>query len=142
MAAPHFGYHDPLGWGEIYMLDSFLVSVIIGTLLGFLAGLGVGGGSILMLWLTLLLKLPHSVSRSINLLFFIPTALISSIFRFRKSEQKFTDILPAIFLGAGAAALTSLISRQLDLFLVKKGFGILLLITGIREILYRPRNRK
>ena len=37
------------------MLESLPVALIVGTLLGFLTGLGVGGGSLLILWLTLVL---------------------------------------------------------------------------------------
>ncbi len=43
------------------MLESGGFSLVIGSLLGFLAGLGVGGGSLLMLWLTLVVQMeyPH-----------------------------------------------------------------------------------
>ena len=44
------------------MLESLPVTLIIGTLLGFLSGLGVGGGSLLILWLTVILQIhikPH-----------------------------------------------------------------------------------
>ena len=52
------------------MLDSVPVIFIIATILGFLAGIGVGGGSLLILWLTLVLEMPQETARIINLLFF------------------------------------------------------------------------
>ena len=37
------------------MLGSLPFSVLVGTVLGFLSALGIGGGSLLILWLTLVL---------------------------------------------------------------------------------------
>ena len=37
------------------MLNSLPICLVVGTVLGFLTGLGIGGGSLLMLWLTLVL---------------------------------------------------------------------------------------
>ena len=111
----------------------------IGTILGFLSGLGVGGGSLLILWLTLVLGLEHDAARNINLLFFLPTAAIASIFRWKQGVLHFPKILPAIVAGCISAALVAWLSLHMDVSLIKKLFGGLLLLTGIREILYRPR---
>ena len=124
------------------MLNSFPMAIFAGTVLGFLAGLGVGGGSLLMLWLTLVLGFPHTTARSINLLFFIPTALISSFFRRKQGTLHYKKLLPAIILGITAAAAAGMLSRQLDMTLLKKMFGGLLLLTGLRELFYRPRKAK
>lgn len=124
------------------MLDNFAVMIVIGTILGFLSGIGVGGGSLLMLWLTLVLNLPHVVARNINLLFFIPSALIASFFRKKQGSLDIKRILPAIAAACICAAAFSWISRSIDIHILKKLFGILLLITGIRELFYRPRKFK
>ena len=47
---------------------------------GFLSGLGVGGGSLLMLWLTTVIHMDYAVAKTVNLLFFLPTALIATLF--------------------------------------------------------------
>lgn len=124
------------------MLDSLPVMILIGILLGFLSGLGVGGGSLLMLWLTLVLHMEHAIARSINLLFFLPAAVIASFFRWRQGTLNLTKVLPAIVAGCVSAAVFSFISRYTDISLIKKLFGILLLITGLREVFYRPRTAK
>lgn len=66
------------------MLESLPVALIVGTLLGFLTGLGVGGGSLLILWLTLVLEMPQTAARGINLLFFLPSAAISCYLRWKQ----------------------------------------------------------
>lgn len=121
------------------MLESLPVALIVGTLLGFLTGLGVGGGSLLILWLTLVLEMSQTDARGINLLFFLPSAAISCYLRWRQGAVTLKKILPAIFAGCAAAAVFSLISTRIDLEILKKLFGVLLLATGIRELCYRPK---
>lgn len=121
------------------MLDSFWFSIAVGILLGFLAGLGVGGGSLLILWLTMILGIEQSSARSINLLFFFPSAVIASIFRIRQKSLPFKSIFPALFTGPIAAAIATWIGLQINTEILKTGFGILLLITGLRELFYRPK---
>ena len=124
------------------MLDSFPVLLAVCSALGFLAGLGVGGGSLLILWITLVLHMPHSEARIINLLFFIPSALIASLFRWKQGQLKISKVLPAIVAGCIFAAVCSLISKNTSVDLIKRLFGGLLLITGVRELFYRPRNAR
>lgn len=121
------------------MLESFPVILAVGTALGFLSGLGTGGGSLLILWLTLVLHMPQTDARSINLLFFIPSALIACLFRRKQGVLDFRKILPAIAAGCAAAALFSWVGLQLNTRLLKKAFGILLLFTGLRELTYKPK---
>ena len=124
------------------MLKNFAFCVLVGAIFGFLAGIGVGGGSLLTLWLTVILGMPHAEARTINLLFFLPTAIISSLFRRKQRTLSFRQITPAIIGGTISAAAFSFLSPVLAPELLKKAFGILLLFTGIRELFYRPRNAK
>ena len=124
------------------MLESFPIAVLAGILLGFLSGLGIGGGSLLMLWLTLVLGMDHASARGINLLFFIPSALIACLFRWKQGTLQWKQILPAIIAGCAAAAGFSWLSMYLDTPVIKKLFGILLIATGLRELFYRPRKAR
>lgn len=121
------------------MLNTLPIILLISTALGFLAGIGVGGGSLLIMYLTLLLDLPYPQARILNLLFFLPSALTASIFRWKQGRLQIKKILPAIAAGCVAAAIFSWVSGHADIRLLKKAFGILLLFTGIRELTYRPK---
>ncbi len=121
------------------MLESVPVMLVVGSVLGFLAGIGVGGGSLLILWLTLVLGMKHQTARIINLLFFIPSAIIASLFRWKQGALDIRKVLPAIIGGCISAAIFSVLSKHLDVSLLKKLFGVLLLFTGIRELFYRQR---
>jgi len=124
------------------VLESLPVILIIGTLLGFLSGLGIGGGSLLILWLTIGLQMDPQAARGINLLFFLPSALIACVLRIRQGNLKVKPLLPAILAGCISAAVFSVVSTMLDVQILKKLFGAVLLITGLRELFYRPRNAR
>lgn len=124
------------------MLESLPVMLIVGTVLGFLSGLGIGGGSLLILWLTMVLHTDPLVARGINLLFFIPSALVACALRLKQGKLKIRPLLPAILAGCAAAAVFSWVSTVLDVEILKKLFGIVLLAAGVRELFYRPRNAK
>lgn len=121
------------------MLESFPVCLIVGTMLGFLSGLGVGGGSLLILWLTLALNMPASAARGINLAFFLPAALVSSLFRWKQGQLKLDLVIPGAVCGCIAAVLFTWLGQRMDVELLKKGFGGLLLLTGLRELFYKPK---
>ena len=142
MAAPGIGRFHSMGRNSVYMLDSFPVALGISTILGFLAGLGVGGGSLLMLWLTLMLDIPYDQAKFINLLFFLPAANISSIFRKTQGKLPLHKLWPGILTGCAAALGCCILSEYLDVTLLKKLFGGLLIFTGLREIFYRRRKAR
>lgn len=123
------------------MVDSFPVAVIIGTILGILSGLGTGGGSLLILWLGLVIGMEQSQARAINLLFFIPSAVIACLFRWKQGRLDIKKVLPAIIAGSIVSAIFTVLSQNMDTGLLKKLFGILLLFTGARELLYKPKER-
>lgn len=118
------------------------LSICIAALLGTLAGLGVGGGSILLLWLTLVVKIPVEDARLINLMFFIPAASIVGFKAVKENHIEIKKLLPAAVVGCICAFLFSKVSENLPIPLLKKLFGIILLLTGFREIVYRPRNAR
>ena len=116
-----------------------LLNIAVGTVLGFLAGLGVGGGSLLILWLTLVCHTEPDTARMMNLMFFLPCALAAIPFRLKQGSVPFRQILPAIAAGCAGAFGFSLLGQHLDVTLLKKLFGGLLIATGIRELFYRPK---
>lgn len=123
------------------MVD-FLVPLLIATVLGFLAGMGVGGGSLLLLWLTQVVGMPQPQARILNLLFFLPAAIAATLFRARQQIIQPGIVLPALISGCTAAAVFTLLSGYLDIELMKKLLGGLLILVGLREVFYRPRKAK
>jgi uncharacterized membrane protein YfcA len=101
------------------------------SLLGFLTGLGIGGGSLLILWLTLAADMDPIAARGINLLFFLPTAAVSLLFHRKNGlldKQVIRHTVPVGILSAAAAAW---LATAMDTQILRKPFGLFLLFTGI-----------
>ena len=120
-------------------MDSFVVTLLVGTALGFLTGLGVGGGSLLMVWLTAVLGMEAVTARSINLLFYLPGAAVAIFFRKRQGKIQWKNVLPPALAGCIAAAVCSRFSTVVDNSWVQKIFGVILIITGLREVFWKPK---
>lgn len=116
-----------------------LEGILIGSLLGFLSGLGTGGGSLLILWLTMYKSVPQEIARLINLMFFLPSSLVACVFRWKQGNLVIKKVLPAIIAGSISAGVLAWFSSEWDTELLRKAFGILLLFTGIRELLYKAK---
>ena len=110
----------------------FLGAVAAGTVLGLLTGLGIGGGSLLLLYLTFLLHMDPAAARGISLLFFFPAAILGSV-RNRK-RVPYGVLLPAVLPGILFAVLFSCLARILDPGYFQKALGGLFLLVGLREL--------
>ena len=124
------------------MVTSWWFCVFIGCVLGFLSGLGVGGGSLLMLWLTQIVGTEQTQARVMNLMFFVPCALIASIFRWKQCKPDWPLTLTSVAGGLLGALAGNLLNSRLDLERMQKMLGGLFLICGIRELFYRERKAR
>ena len=121
---------------------AFLFPVLIGTVFGLLAGLGVGGGSLLLLWLTQVIMMDQVQAKLLNLLFYLPAALVTTIFRAKQKTIQTDITLPALIGGCIAATAFSALASNINIVFAKKLLGGLLILIGIREVFYRPRNAR
>lgn len=117
------------------------MTLLMGTLLGFLSGLGIGGGSLLILWLTLVTGMAQSAARTVNLWFFLPAAAVACYYRRKQGILDVPKMLPAMAAGCIGALLGTRLGSNLDTVLLKKGFGLLLMATGVREVLWKPKKK-
>ena len=80
------------------MVDFFL-AVLAGLICGVLSGFGIGGGSLLMVWLTALLSMDQRTAQGINLLYFLPAAGCSLIFHVKNRQIVWKAVVPAAIAG-------------------------------------------
>ena len=113
-----------------------ILSLITGSILGLLTGLGIGGGSLLILYLTVIKGMDPALARGISLLFFFPAAFLSAVRTRRKLPLR--QLLPAMIAGVSSAVVFSLIAGTTDPAFFKKGLGLLFLFIGFRELFYKP----
>lgn len=121
---------------------SLLFRICIGIILATMTGLGLGGGSLFMLWLTAIVGMGYSEARLLNLLFFIPSALISIGYCLLKRQIRFKDSVPAIIAGCSSAVCFSNLSTNWNIDHLQTSFGILLIVIAIREICYSKKEKR
>lgn len=116
---------------------SFLLTVCISAGLGLLSGLGVGGGSLMILWLTLVQKMDFTAAKYLNLLFFLPPAIISTLAHLFRKKLSIKKIIPAALAGMVSASVFIYLSSTWDVNILRKLFGGLLLLSAWKELRYQ-----
>jgi uncharacterized membrane protein YfcA len=111
-----------------------------GFFAGLLGALGLGGGGVLVIFLTVFMHVPQLKAQGINLLFFIPTGVFALIFHLRRGLADMRAALPAAGLGLIGAALGSLAARFIGAEAVRIIFGLMLAALGGWE-LFAPRGK-
>lgn len=108
-----------------------MLPLLFAAATGVLSAWGVGGGTLLLLVMTLFLGVDQRTAQGINLLFFLPTAISALVCHWKngyldKPTLK-AAVPPAVILAlAGAWAATAL-----DVELLRKPFGVYLLLSGV-----------
>ncbi len=112
-------------------------NVIASSIAGLIGAMGFGGGGILIIYLTQISGFGQLKSQGINLIFFIPTAIIALIMHYKNKLIDFKKTVPFIISAIPGVALglyiTTIISGKILSFI----FGILLIIMGINELFKR-----
>ncbi len=120
---------------------SFLLAVLAGLLTGILSGFGVGGGSLLLIYLTGFAHVPQNLAQGVNLLYFLPTAAAALPSHVKNGCIEKKALLPAIGAGLLCSGAAAWLATAMDTNLLRKCFGVYLLIVGLRE-LFRPGKEK
>ena len=112
-------------------MTDWLIPFLCGLGASVLSAWGVGGGTLLLLVMTLLLDVDQRTAQGINLLFFLPTAA-SALFVHRKNGYLDRPTLHAAIPPAAAAALLGAwISTAVDAQVLRRPFGVYLLLSGV-----------
>ena len=105
---------------------------------GIFASLGVGGGMILIIYLTVFAGFDQLAAQGINLIYFIPIAALSVIIHTKNRLIEWKKIIPSILFGVVFAALGTYAAGRIGSPALKKIFGIFILLIGVKELLYKP----
>ena len=114
-------------------MKDWLIAALAGAATGVLSGFGVGGGSLLLIYMTSFAGTPQALAQGINLLYFLPTAATALPAHFKNGYVEKAALLPAIAAGLVCAALTAWAATALDVGILRKCFGVFLIVIGLRE---------
>ncbi len=110
------------------------LNIAAGLVCGVISGLGIGGGSILMVWMTAVAGLAQRTAQGINLLYFLPTAAASLLLHLKNRMVDWHTAIPAAICGSITAILSASIAQRMDTALLRRFFGVFLLVVGATEL--------
>ena len=108
--------------------------LIVGILSGVVAGMGMGGGTLLIPILTIFFSFIQQVAQGINLLAFLPGAIVSLIIHCKNKLVNFKVGIPIILIGVASSVLGSMLAMNIGSKLLRRLFGIFLLTIGVFQI--------
>lgn len=111
-----------------------MIEVLVGIVSGFVSGMGMGGGTILILCLSMFIGIEQHIAQATNLIFFIPTSIVAIITNIKQKNIDFKIGIPIAISGIIGAVIGAIISNKLDVVQLKRYFGIFLGIIAIWEI--------
>ena len=120
--------------GEISAVTDWLIPFLCALGAGIISSWGVGGGTLLLLVMTLFLGVDQRTAQGINLLFFLPTAVGALLCHAKNGYLDKPTLKSAIPAAVLAAAAGAWLATTIDVELLRRPFGIYLLLSGLSLI--------
>lgn len=108
--------------------------IIFGIIGGILGGMGMGGGTLLIPLLTIFLAVEQKVAQGINLLAFLPMAIVALIIHFKNKMVETKGILWIIIPGVISSVGFAFLASTLDNGILRTLFGSYLILIAVYEI--------
>ena len=120
-------------------MKEWLIPFLAGAATGVLSGFGVGGGTLLLVYMTAFAGVEQSLAQGINLLYFLPAGLLALPAHLKNGYVERRVLLPAIGAGLLFAALGAWAATGLDTQLLRRFFGGFLILVGLKELFGREK---
>ncbi len=121
-------------------MTDWVIPFLCGLGASVISAWGVGGGTLLLLVMTLFLGVDQRTAQGVNLLFFLPTAASALVCHARSGFLDKPTLKAAVPVAVAAALLGAWISNSVDVEILRKPFGVYLLLSGVG--LVWPRKNK
>ncbi len=113
---------------------NWVIPALAGLATGVLSGFGIGGGTLLLIYMTSFAHLDQNLAQGINLLYFLPTAATALFYHRKNGYLKKEAAWPTILCGLAGTALAAWLATALDVAVLRKCFGVFLLFVGFHEL--------
>ncbi len=113
----------------------FLYLLLAGIISGVIGGMGMGGGTLLIPILSIFLGFAQKEAQGINLLVFIPMAIVALIIHIKNKLVDFRVGIPIVLIGVFFSIVGSIIANNLTNNSLKIYFGIFLLLVGVFQFI-------
>ena len=105
-------------------MTDWLLPFLCGLGASIISAWGVGGGTLLLLVMTLFLNVDQRTAQGINLLFFLPTAISALICHAKSGYLDKPTLKSAVPIAVVAALLGAWVATNLDVEILRKPFGV------------------
>ena len=122
-------------------MKDWILPLIVGAATGVLSGFGVGGGTLLLVYMTAFAGVEQRLAQGINLLYFLPAGLLALPAHVKNGYIETPVLLPAIGAGLVCAALAAWAATAMEVELLRKLFGAFLIVVGLMELFTKPDSR-
>ena len=122
-------------------MTAWLLPLLAGFGTGILSAWGVGGGTLLLLIMTLFLGVDQTTAQTINLLYFLPTAGVALVSHRKNGLLEKEAVQAAVPAGLAAAAAAVWVATAVDVAVLRRPFGVFLLFTGVMT-LFQTKQKK
>ncbi len=112
-----------------------ILYLLCGIACGVLAGMGMGGGTILIPSLTIFFNINQRVAQGVNLVAFIPMAIVALIIHLKNKLLNFKGVLYIIIPALICAYLGFELSKLIETDVLQKCFGGFLILLSVVQIL-------
>ncbi len=119
-----------------------LIDFIAGILFGALAGMGIGGGGLLVIYLTMFDGIEQRMAQGVNLYFFIFASAAAMIYHINKRNINLPFVLICSASGCVFAVFGSLAAEAVDPELLRRIFGGMLIVAGAVTLWKSIKGRK
>ena len=120
--------------GEVSAVTDWLLPFLCGLGASVISAWGVGGGTLLLLVMTLFLGVDQRTAQGINLLFFLPTAVSALVCHAKNGYLDKPTLKSAVPTAVAAALIGAWAATAVDVAVLRKPFGIYLLASGVSLI--------
>ena len=118
-----------------------VLAAAVGAVTGVLSGMGIGGGTLLVIYMVNFAHVEQISAQGINLLYFLPVAASSLISHIRNRLIRLRVFVICSVSGVVAAVGGSLLANVLETGVLRKLFGVLLIAAGLAQI-FRKKDGK
>ena len=112
-------------------MTDWMVPFLCGLGASVISAWGVGGGTLPLLVMTLFLGVDQRTAQGVNLLFFLPTAASALVCHARGGYLDKPTLKAAVPIAVAAALAGAWISNAVDVEVLRKPFGVYLLLSGV-----------
>ena len=111
-------------------------------LTGIFASMGLGGGMVLIVYLTVFAGFSQLAAQGIHHVFFIPIALIILELHTKNKLVEWKKAVPAVLWGTAAVIISAWLANRIEQSLLSKAFSIFLILMGLKELFFKSEKHK